>query len=107
MLNLVNQKNQCAVDNGVPADAGIAPATPRKSDKLGAVLVTTENSQSLADESPQFLSPVQFIQDRLHSEFSPQDQAADYVTKDLRPIGIVFAIVFSVTAWTLLIQFLF
>ncbi len=107
MLNLANQKNQCAVDNGVPADVGIAPATPRKSDRLGAVLVTTENSQSLADESPQFLSPVQFIQDRLHSEFSPQDQAADYVTKDLRPIGIVFAIVFSVTAWTLLIQFLF
>ena len=109
-MNLAKKQNNKSSDRSREAELS-APDTQGSSEKAAekpeAFLVTTQNSKKFVQEAVQVLSPVQVIQDRLHLEFSAEDPFADTTPKDLRPIGIVFAILFSVAVWTLILQLLF
>jgi hypothetical protein len=65
------------------------------------ILVTADNADLLRHMGP---SPVQRIQDQLEHEFAAQDQNGEVPMKDLRPLGFAFAIIFSLIAWTLIVQ---
>jgi hypothetical protein len=65
------------------------------------ILVTADNADLLRHMGP---SPVQRIQDRLEHEFAAQEQNGEVPMKDLRPLGFAFAIIFSLIAWTLIVQ---
>jgi hypothetical protein len=69
-----------------------------------AVLVTAENAARFSRDPAHVPSPVQTIQERLELEFAAQIYEEDDSVRDLRPIGFGFAIVFSLIAWTLIIQ---
>jgi hypothetical protein len=69
-----------------------------------AVLVTAENAARFSRDPTHVPSPVQSIQDRLEMEFAVQIPEDDDSMRDLRPIGFAIAIVFSLIAWTLIIQ---
>ncbi len=107
---LAKKQRQNEVNDGDAAKASAADSQALSAHKLGekpqTFLVTTENSKKLANTAVQALSPVQSIQDRLQSEFSADDSYTDPISKDLRLAGVVFAIAFSVTAWTLILQLL-
>jgi hypothetical protein len=109
-VNLAKKQNKENSDRG-RATVSSAPDTQESGEKFAekpeAFLVTTQNSKKFAQKAAQVLSPVQVIQDRLHSEFSAEDPVVGPTSKDLRLNGIVFAILFSVAAWTLILQVLF
>ena len=65
------------------------------------VLVTADNVDLLRHMGP---SPVQRIQDRLEHEFAGHDQNGEVPMKDLRPLGFALLIIFSLIAWTLIVQ---
>lgn len=69
-----------------------------------AVLVTAENSARFKRDPAHVPSPVQSIQERLEMEFAAQIHEDDDSMRDLRPIGFAVAVVFSLIAWTLIIQ---
>ncbi|AMS30274.1 MAG TPA: hypothetical protein DIU09_16775 [Hyphomonadaceae bacterium] len=69
-----------------------------------AVLVTAENSARFKRDPAHVPSPVQSIQERLEMEFAAQIHEDDDSMRDLRPIGFAIAVVFSLIAWTLIIQ---
>lgn len=69
-----------------------------------AVLVTAENAARFSRDPTIVPSPVQTIQERLEMEFAAQIPEDDDSMRDLRPIGFAIAIVFSLIAWTLIIQ---
>lgn len=69
-----------------------------------AVLVTAENAARFSRDPTNVPSPVQTIQERLEMEFAAQIPEDDDSMRDLRPIGFAIAIVFSLIAWTLIIQ---
>jgi hypothetical protein len=69
-----------------------------------AVLVTAENSARFSRDPAYVPSPVQTIQERLEMEFAAQIHEDDDSMRDLRPIGFAIAVVFSLIAWTLIIQ---
>jgi hypothetical protein len=65
------------------------------------VLVTADNADLLRHMGP---SPVQRIQDRLEHEFAAHDQNREVPMKDLKPLGFALLIIFSLIAWTLIVQ---
>jgi len=69
-----------------------------------AVLVTAENAARFSRDPAHVPSPVQTIQERLEMEFAAQIHEDDDSMRDLRPIGFAIAVVFSLIAWTLIIQ---
>jgi hypothetical protein len=69
-----------------------------------AVLVTAENAARFSRDPTHVPSPVQSIQERLEMEFAARIHEDDDSMRDLRPIGFVIAVVFSLIAWTLIIQ---
>ncbi len=69
-----------------------------------AVLVTAENAARFSRDPAHVPSPVQSIQERLEMEFSGRIHEDDDSMRDLRPIGFAIAVVFSLIAWTLIIQ---
>jgi hypothetical protein len=69
-----------------------------------AVLVTAENAARFSRDPAHVPSPVQSIQERLEMEFAAQIHEDDDSMRDLRPIGFAIAVVFSLIAWTLIIQ---
>jgi hypothetical protein len=69
-----------------------------------AVLVTAENSARFSRDPAHVPSPVQSIQERLEMEFAAQIHEDDDSMRDLRPVGFAIAVVFSLIAWTLIIQ---
>jgi len=69
-----------------------------------AILVTAENAARFSRDPTNVPSPVQTIQERLEMEFAAQIPEDDDSMRDLRPIGFAIAIVFSLIAWTLIIQ---
>jgi hypothetical protein len=69
-----------------------------------AVLVTAENAARFSRDPAHVPSPVQSIQERLEMEFAVQIPEDDDSMRDLRPIGFAIAIVFSLIAWTLILQ---
>lgn len=69
-----------------------------------AVLVTAENSARFSRDPTHVPSPVQSIQERLEMEFAGQIHEDDDSMRDLRLIGFAVAVVFSLIAWTLIIQ---
>jgi hypothetical protein len=77
---------------------------PVETQEQDAVLVTAENSARFSRDPADVPSPVQTIQERLELEFAAQIYEDDDSTRDLRPIGFTIAIVFSLIAWTLIIQ---
>lgn len=70
-----------------------------------AILVAVDPDVDLATLSGPNLSPVQTIQDRLEQAFSVhEDEDAD-LRKDLRLVGLAVAVIISLIAWTLILQF--
>lgn len=69
-----------------------------------AILVTAENAARFSRDPAHVPSPVQTIQERLEMEFAAQIHEDDDSMRDLRPIGFAIAVVFSLIAWTLIIQ---
>ena len=65
------------------------------------VLVTSSNADLLSHMGP---SPVQRIQDRLEYEFAAHDPNEEVPMKDLKPLGFALLIIFSLIAWTLIVQ---
>lgn len=50
-------------------------------------------------------SPVQTIQDRLEQAFAAHHEDELESRKDLRLLGLAIAVIFSLMAWTLILQF--
>jgi uncharacterized protein (UPF0335 family) len=69
-----------------------------------AVLVTAENSARFSRDPAHVFSPVQTIQERLELELADQIYEDDDSMRDLRPVGFAISVVFSLIAWTLIIQ---
>jgi hypothetical protein len=69
-----------------------------------AVLVTAENAARFSRDPAHVPSPVQTIQERLEMEFAARNHEDDDSLRDLRPVGFAIAVVFSLIAWTLIIQ---
>lgn len=108
-MNLAEKQIKNNLDRARETGSGEADAQgsgDKFAEKPEAFLVTSQSSKKLAKEAFQSLSPVQVIQDRLHSEFSADDPVVGPASKDLRLIGFIFAIVFSIAAWTLILQLL-
>jgi hypothetical protein len=68
------------------------------------VLVTAENAARFSRDPAPVPSPVQTIQERLEMEFAARIHEDDDSIRDLRPVGFAIAVVFSLIAWTLIIQ---
>jgi hypothetical protein len=68
------------------------------------VLSTARNAQGFSPDPAPFPSPVHSIQDRLERVFGAKIHEDDGAIRDLRPIGFGVAVVFSLIAWTLIIQ---
>jgi hypothetical protein len=77
---------------------------PIEAQEQDAVLVTTENSARFSRDPAHVPSPVQTIQERLEMEFAARNHEDDDSLRDLRPVGFAIAVVFSLIAWTLIIQ---
>jgi hypothetical protein len=74
---------------------------PNIGQPVDTVLVTVDNADLLRHMGP---SPVQRIQDRLEHEFAAHDPNENAPMKDLKPLGFALAIIFSLIAWTLIVQ---